>query len=216
MRVWFTLAKKDLLLLGRDRLGLFFILIFPLLFALFFGAIFAGDGERNSSALKIAIVNEATSDRAKAFAEKLEASDALRVVRLNRAEAEQAVRRGTRVAFIVLPAGLGEGSVMAPIASSPKLQLAVDPSRQAERGFLQGVIVQAWFAVVQDAMAKPEAMEADLAQTETDVAADENIPEDTRAEIAEFFTSMRRVNQLARDAGRPMAAGPTPPWSQRR
>ncbi len=37
-----ALAKKDLLLLVRDKAGLFFALGFPLVMAVFFGTIFGG------------------------------------------------------------------------------------------------------------------------------------------------------------------------------
>ena len=47
MRAVWTLAIKDLRLLVRDRVSLFWVLAFPLLLALFFGSMFGGDeGER--------------------------------------------------------------------------------------------------------------------------------------------------------------------------
>ena len=40
MRSLLTLAGKDLRLLVRDRAGLFWVLFFPLIMAIFFGSIF--------------------------------------------------------------------------------------------------------------------------------------------------------------------------------
>ena len=40
MKILWTLAWKDLRLLGRDRFGVFWVLAFPLMMALLFGAIF--------------------------------------------------------------------------------------------------------------------------------------------------------------------------------
>ena len=44
----FHIAAKDLRLLTRDRFGLFWILVWPLVFALFFGSIFSGSGSTGS------------------------------------------------------------------------------------------------------------------------------------------------------------------------
>ena len=43
-----NLALKDLRLLLRDRFGLFWVLAFPLLMALFFGAIFRSGIDENN------------------------------------------------------------------------------------------------------------------------------------------------------------------------
>jgi len=46
--VW-ALARKDLVILLRDRFGLFWVVAFPLLMALFFGSIF-GSGSSGARA----------------------------------------------------------------------------------------------------------------------------------------------------------------------
>ena len=43
MRAAWAIAGKDLRLLVRDRRALFWALVFPILFALFFGSVMAGD-----------------------------------------------------------------------------------------------------------------------------------------------------------------------------
>ena len=50
-----AIALKDIRLLLRDFGGMFFVLIFPLIMALLFGAIFGGTGDSGASGMKIAI-----------------------------------------------------------------------------------------------------------------------------------------------------------------
>ena len=53
--VW-NIARKDLLLLWRDKAGLFWVLGFPLLIALFFGSIFSSGG--GPGPVTLGVVNE--------------------------------------------------------------------------------------------------------------------------------------------------------------
>ena len=43
MRPMLTLTLKDLLLLWRNKAALFWVIVFPLIFGLFYGALIAGD-----------------------------------------------------------------------------------------------------------------------------------------------------------------------------
>lgn len=70
------LALKDLRLLWRDRVGLFWVLALPLLMALFFGSIL-GTGDSGKAKMTIAAVDESGSPVAEAFFVKLESSRAL-------------------------------------------------------------------------------------------------------------------------------------------
>ena len=51
MKPVLVLALKDLKLIYRDKFGLFWLLVFPLLMALFFGSIFSGAGESGISTI---------------------------------------------------------------------------------------------------------------------------------------------------------------------
>ncbi|MGI8782732.1 MAG: ABC transporter permease [Acidobacteriota bacterium] len=70
MRAIFAMAGKDLRLLIRDKAGFFFTFIFPLLFAMFFGAIFSGSGG-GMARIKLVVVDEDASAGSKAFVSKL-------------------------------------------------------------------------------------------------------------------------------------------------
>lgn len=148
MRGVVVLALKDLRLLWRDRFGLFWILIFPLLFALFFGAIFSDSGAAGT--MKIAVVDEEDSKSSRALVEKLRASPSLEIESMPLDAAAEAVRRGKKTAYVVVPKGYGLFN-----PDAPPLRVGLDPSRKAEAGFLEGLLMQ---ASMESAFSDPEEM----------------------------------------------------------
>src|SRR5947208_3382768 len=101
-----TLARKDLKLLFRNKPSLFWIFVFPLLLALLFGSIFGGGGQ--TRALDVAVVDEDDSAGSRALIDRLKATEAVNIEALPRDRAEDAVRLGRKVAFLVIPKGYGE------------------------------------------------------------------------------------------------------------
>jgi ABC-2 type transport system permease protein len=152
MRAIFVLALKDLTLRSREPVGLFWTFGFPFVFALFFGAMFGGEGK--SKPLEVALVNEDTSPAAEAFVARLNESDAISVKQVNLAEARDEVRLGKRTAYVRIPPGFGRASFFAPDAAS--LEVGIDPARKAESGLLQGVLMENVFRVMEAQFADPK------------------------------------------------------------
>ena len=76
------LMVKDLRLLVRDRFGLFWIFVFPLVYALFFGAIFSGQsGGGGGGKIGIAVVDQDETPSSKQFVELLAKHPSLSVRR---------------------------------------------------------------------------------------------------------------------------------------
>lgn len=165
MRSVWTLAVKDLRLLVRDRMSLFWVLAFPLLLALFFGTLFGGDSDERS-AMRIVVVDESGGDGA-ALIGRLEASDGLEVDTIGSlAEARDLVRAGKRVAFVHVRPGFTDGGFAMFGRSAddpPMLAVGVDPARAAEKGLLQGLVTQALFSGMTEQISDPTRM---LAQTQ--------------------------------------------------
>ena len=137
MREVFALATKDLRLLLRDKAGFFFTFFLPLIYCVFFGAIFSGMyGGDGVSALKIAVVDEDGTDGSRAFIQTLEEAPEVEVTLTDRPTAMAAVRRGQRVAYVILPPGFGESMDKPFWGGAPKLHTGIDPARQAEAGML--------------------------------------------------------------------------------
>jgi len=148
MRAIVAIALKDIRSLWRDRAALFFVLFFPILIALFFGAIFKGGG--GGGKLDVALVNEDGGPASVRFAADLKADNALRIIEsspgrqggpptpLTRAMGSDLVRRGGAVACVILPKGFEEDSRGMLAGRSMRIEGIVTPGRAAEGGLLTG------------------------------------------------------------------------------
>ena len=73
------LAVKDVKVLLSDKGNIFWVFGFPVIFALFFGAIYSGMGE-GPRGMKIAVVNEDGSEFSSEYVSTLESYDSLTVI----------------------------------------------------------------------------------------------------------------------------------------
>lgn len=177
MRTIVTLALKDLRLLLRDRMGLFFIAGFPVIMGLAFGAIGASfsKGPSSSNAMKVGVVDEDDSDMSRRFVHNLGNQGGVEVQPVERAEAADLVRKGKLAGFIAIPQGFGETAGIF-WAEAPAIQVGVDPSRQAESGLLQGLIMQAMGELIQHRFTDTAAMRRQFAKTAAGIETDSEIP----------------------------------------
>lgn len=136
-----AIALKDLRIFTRQRASLFFTFVWPLIVAVLFGVLFGGS-ERPMPRLPIAVVDEDGTPASRAFADRLLTRDTFEATRATRAEAIDAVRRGQRTAAVVLRPGFGEASGRMFFGPAPEVEVFIDPSRQAERGMLEGLLMQ--------------------------------------------------------------------------
>ncbi len=142
--IW-TLAKKDLLLLWRDKVSMFWMFGMPLIFAAFFGSIFGGSGPGKSNPLGVAVIEEGLTPGARRFVERLDASEAVAVEYMPREKARDAVRRGRKLAYLDVKSAPDEDlGIFA--GEAPVVEIGIDPSRQAEQGLLQGLVNEAMFS----------------------------------------------------------------------
>jgi ABC-2 type transport system permease protein len=173
-----TLAFKDLAVLAREKEALFWIFLFPLIFALFFGFLSGGGGGERGK-LQLAVVDEDGSEGSRALIEKLRKSDSLVVhdkavdnTPLTLEAARNAVRRGDLTAFLVVPKGYGETADSFWQPGQP-LELGIDPARTAEAGMLDGVLMQTIYSGLQDQFTDPQKAKANADKA---LAAVENAP----------------------------------------
>ncbi len=123
MNVALAIAGKDLRVLLRDKGALFWACVFPLAFALLFGAIYP----HSSSTAKIAIAvhDEERSPQTAALVTGLVGMEVIHT-----ADADARVQRGEAVAALH-------------IARGGALNLAVDPSRGAEGAYVDAALTRA-------------------------------------------------------------------------
>ena len=144
-----SLAIKDLRVLISDRGNVFWVFGFPVIFALFFGAIYSGAGE-GPSGMEIAVVDEDNSDFSNSYISKLQSDEALKIINLSRDEAIEQVRKGKVAAAVILKKGIGDGFEALFSSEEQKLEIASDPSRKMESGYLQGLLAKAQFEALSE------------------------------------------------------------------
>jgi ABC-2 type transport system permease protein len=169
MRGAWTIAMKDLRLLARDRMALFWALGFPLGMALFVGVIAGGGGARGR--MNIAVDDRDGSRVSRAFVERLRGSDALTVSKQGASAARDAVRKGKLVAYVKVRPGFGAGSPFDGGDGPATLEVGIDPARKAEAGYLKGLIIEASFAGIEDRFAEPALMRGDVRKQRAALAA---------------------------------------------
>ena len=159
-----ALAGKDLLLLFRDKGGFFFAFFFPLVMAVFFGTVFSGGGNE-TRAMAVLIVDEDSTAQSVEFIRTLSESAEFNVEKTTRDDAAQKVRTGKRVANIVVKKGFGEARGRMFWGEPPTVEVGVDPSRKAESGLIQGVLMKYAAEAMQRTFSDRSALRATLAQT---------------------------------------------------
>ena len=102
-----TFVKIDVKRLFRDKVAIFFVFLFPLIFLIIFGSIFNGN---NSVSFRVALLNESDSAFAKDFEAKIRDNDVFKVDQnvSDLDAAKEKINRGQLEATIILPAGFGE------------------------------------------------------------------------------------------------------------
>ena len=161
MKKTWTVARKDLLILLRDKGSLFWVVGFPLLMGLLLGAIFSGTG-RPMTGMQVAAVDEDQTEFSKTFLARLDSLPAVTITTSSRDSALQLVRTGKRAACVILRKGFGEtGGVF---GDSAMIEIGIDPARQTEAGYLQGMLAQTAFALLQERYFSSQGIKRELHQ----------------------------------------------------
>jgi ABC-2 type transport system permease protein len=197
VRTMWTLAMKDLRLLAREPVAMFFVLAFPLLFGVLFGLIFSGGGEGGSGEVSVLVVDRDGSDASRLFIERLDESEAVSVVITeDPVAARDRVRLGQVVALLEIPDGYGAGvrGVLAGEALPP-ITGAIDPARRAEAGVLEGVSAAVGFRVLAESLADFEVLDETLARAQLSLSQDEQIDPVSRGLFGTMLGAGRSLAQ---------------------
>lgn len=131
MRAAWLIARKDLLLLARDKMALFWVFLFPVGFALFFGSVMKAGVDAEIAPMSVLLVLESEEPIALAV-EKTLSESGVDTRRAAYAEAKRAVQRADAAAYVRV-----SDDPMAPI------ELGIDPSRRAQSAMLHGLLLSA-------------------------------------------------------------------------
>ena len=197
MRQIVTLALKDLRLMPRNRGGMFFTFVWPILVTVLFGIMFGGRENGEQGKVRVAIVDDDNTDGSRAFITKIEES--FELTPMSQADAENAVRRGQRTGFIAVKPGFGEASNRMFYGSPKEVEIGVDPARQAEAGMLEGLLMKHAAADMQKMFSDSKASTAMVDKALGDL---EQAPADSVAPVQRF------LGELKTFMGTPQSQGP--------
>lgn len=187
MRPILALALKDLRVLPRIRMAFFFTFIWPVIVAVMFGYAFSGSGDGATRAMTIAVVDEDGSEGSRAFITRLDGSGHFDLALMPRPEAESAVRRGQLAAFLAIRPGFGAGSQRMFYGPPREIEVGADPSRKAEAGMLEGLLMQAAAEDMQQLFSNPAASTAMVDTAIGDATRDPDAP----GELVHFLGELK-------------------------
>ncbi len=103
----FTFAKIDIRRLFRDKVGIFFVFIFPLIFLIIFGSIFGSD---DNVSFRVALLNESNSQFSQEFVKQVHETSVFEVddEASSLDLAKEKMNRGQLEATIILPSDFGD------------------------------------------------------------------------------------------------------------
>lgn len=188
MRRILNLALKDLLLLWRDKFGLFWVIAFPLGFAIFFGSIFS-DNDDGPRPIGIAVSDQDSTSTSAEFVSELEKSDALEVFHMGADEAKEYIRKGRLTGYVLIDKGFSDFNPFFSDAPLP-VKIGVDPSRRAEAGYLQGIIMKLMFASFQKRMMDSQMMIRDTEKALAGIESSTGLSDEQRSTLTGLFTSL--------------------------
>ena len=123
-----TFVRIDVKRLFRDKVAVFFVFVFPLVFLLIFGSIFNGD---NEVSFRVSFINQSTTQFAKEFEQQLREDKTFKLdASVSTLEAAQEkMKRGQLDATIILPPEFG---AVKPGAKLPSGELRVVYDQNSE------------------------------------------------------------------------------------
>ncbi len=210
MRAMAAIALKDLTLVLRDRTAAFFIFVFPIFVAMFFGVIFSGGNRSGSGKVPIAVVTQSKNNRAATLVKDLLADPSLETTSIaTRAEGESGVRLGRFTACIVIPESFDGGLLSLFAGGGLTLELVTDPSRRAEAGLLEGKLNELAFRQLGSILQDPSALTRMTALGRTAIVA-APMSDEERSALGTVFGGLDRYSKAmegSRRAGGGEGAG---------
>ncbi len=192
------LAIKDLRVMISDKGNIFWVFGFPIIFALFFGTIYSGAGS-GPSGMRVAVVDEDNSEYSRSYISKIESYEALSVIRLDREEAINRIRTGKISVAVFINEGFGDNLGAMFGGGENKLEIASDPSRKMESGYLQGLLAKAQFEALSDRFSDVNKFREQIGKWRSDISGILDLEE--HALYSKFFDALENLIEDVNDVG---------------
>ncbi|HYF96851.1 MAG TPA: ABC transporter permease, partial [Patescibacteria group bacterium] len=148
----YTFARVDIKRLFRDKVAIFFVFVFPLIFLIIFGSVFKNDG---GVSFRVALINQSKAEFATKFAEETNNNKVFdideKITSLD--QAKEKMNRGQLDATIILPSAFGE--VANDKYPSGTAEIIYDQSNQ-QAGQALGSIMEGVFKDINQSFAPAE------------------------------------------------------------
>ena len=186
MKALITLAIKDIRLLTRDPGGLFWVLGFPLLMALFFGAIFSGFDDGGGGKISMVVVDEDHSEYSQKVTAKLRALETFSITETSLDSAQTLVRTGKKTAYLRFRGGFGEAQASFSYDTA-YMELGIDPARKFVSDIIQGMLTKISFELMTDVFANPSSFVSQLDNTLARVDTSSTLGAEEKNKLRGFF-----------------------------
>ena len=202
-----NIAWKDLRLVARDRLGMFFMLLFPIAMGVVFGMIGVRMSSGETGELKIPVVDLDGTPESQQLIDALDQHAQLAIERPTEPEARDLVRRGQRSALIVIPQGYGKTAGLFWESDPPEIKILADPSRGAESAMLQGYLFEASGQLLGNRFQNPETFRPHVRQLidELDASGESSLTTATLrtmlGSLDQFFVDLNASQREAENNG---------------
>ncbi len=185
-----TIAWKDLILLSRDRMAMFFLLAFPVLMGVLFGLMYQGTSQPKPGGLVVAVIDEDQSKMSEALINHLVANESLKVERLEMEAAQERIRKGQIVGMVVIPAGYGVTAGVFWENDPVPLKVGRDPSRSAEAAMLDGFLMEASGKLMADRFQDTDQIRSLLEKQKIALQQDESMNPLNKMVVGQLFSSL--------------------------
>jgi ABC-2 type transport system permease protein len=147
--------------------------------------------------MKIAVVDEDNSDYSGSYISKLESYEALSVISLGREEAIEKIRTGKISVAVFLKEGFGDNLGAMFGGGENKLEIASDPSRKMESGYLQGLLAKAQFEALSEKFRDTESFRGQIGIWRNEIAG--SLDKEQTDLYSSFFDSLETLIEDVND-----------------
>jgi ABC-2 type transport system permease protein len=211
-----ALVRKDIQLFFVDRRALLMSFAIPIAIGSFFGYVLGGAGDQpNASKITVLTVDQDQSAISREIVTRLSSEKALAVKPSNPADARAAVRKGSAIVAVIIPADFGRDSGRAFFGpfQKPEIQVLYDPSHTAERAMVSGILAgDVMQAVSKEIFSGPtgrQMVEESLTRLR------KFAPLSGNKALEDLLESVERLNQQSDRTYGPLSRGLTMPFTTR-
>ncbi len=192
-----ALVRKDLRLFFSDRRAVIVAVVVPILLGSFFGYLFGGQGNAETSKVPVLVIDQDDSAISRGLVSQLGGDKNLDVKLSTLDAAREAVRKGKATAAIVIPKDFGRdaGRALFTGASKPDLGVLYDPSHNVElsmvKGILSGAVMQTVSKEMFTGSSGREMVDEGLARVENNP----QLSVEERKTLRDLLSSVRQFNE---------------------